>query len=1485
MSYTGDNGGISHTASGTFKPGSYKVLYTYRSDYPTHEGLVKVGDASIDAGEVEKLLAERKPEDNDFFLTSDAIEEAAHRRILQQHKTAGTSYDLASAFLAIAPCRDEQGDIREGYHRAVRDHELHNLMLRNGVPRVAPSGRTGRGAEREWFRATPEDVVGYFKQLTTGAAYEQGAESAEIVLREEQRVAVQKMLECYKVDAKGGDTKKFLLSAIMRYGKTITAYSMVKEHPEINTVLIITHRPVVLDGWHKDFDRVLKDQGYEFASASMGRTFAEVRGSDKFVYFASIQDLRGSFDDASLDGSDGAEVDEIFSKNQEVFQREWDLVIVDEAHEGTQTDLAQAVSSKLKSKYALHLSGTAMNIADQFTEDSVFEWTYHDERAALRKFEEEYPEAHNPYSDLPGLEILNYSLREIIAKVGAEGSFSLAELFRTKDSSGKPEFVYKESVNELLNLISANELKDVDPRLFPFSNFEMMDVLSDTLWVMPSVSAAKAMQEMLQQHVFFRNFATVNVAGDAIGADEALTIVRGAIDTNKRTITLTRGRLTTGVTVPEWSAVFLFSGMRSPISYLQTIFRAKSSGSLRNGMTKTTGYVFDFDPDRSLEMAVERATESVRRKLGEAAAVDHVNIEEELNTQLRDMPIYDVFQKGGRFRAANAEDISKTINKVFSRRIFESGWDSPVLFDLEVVGTFTPSDWKALQATSQTLDELQKKQKNEVTISESGLVTVAKAKNTKDALDNPAATKEERSEAEKAAKAEAELKKNIRKVISAVLVRVPFALLSVSGKMDVHSITPESLPDQLDDSSWYEIFGGGFHKRGAESSWEFILRFLDKERFRNAAAFTMERVREIASMPFWLRLPALTNLLGTFRHPDKETVLTQGYTVNRQATTTVGGLDWMDSHGRWRCANESYRTWSDLEAAESLSTIAPVWLGDKRGVFGKDSTMWESNSKSALYPVWTIASMMYARFGMGSGSEGTPEWNDALRNIVEQRVFVNSRLPYAADTAKTVIGLMVGQDFNSAVNANVSVSNLIDYSGEIMEKLKGDLRDRAFTTLSRWVFSPATYRDNSVSFRFDKIVSALRDKKSKHKIDSIERKREEAALAELNDPQLTADVALLSELGLQKFIDELEKRFESEAKSGSRERFTLTMSNPPYQITVGGRNHQVYPGFYTIAQAVSESVSMVFPLGWQTSSGRGSGSVLHESMRKDDQLVSVDNYYEINGTSPVMLFRGTGTGGVSVVYWERNHNNNGLADFYEYSEFVEQRDMTDVRHWDDAEQDIFDRISGWRAEHNVPDMKPSVAGWNPFGFAGYHTTDSKRGTYTHIHPESTEDATIPAWTRNKVGAKYDFWYPEPHLFERDPKTRKGFDKWKVIWPKSGAYRGHRSTKLLKPGEVHSDTFISSFFESRDKAEGFESYFKTFFYRHLTTVTASDQNSYSTVHRFVPDLSGVENPRTGRIGWDSDWTDEDLKILFKDVLTDEDWDHIKKSALASDNGKG
>lgn len=491
------------------------------------------------------------------------------------------------------------------------DHDFHEYLRKRGVERELSPKRT------EWhrFAGMPESSLEYFNDFA-GQDYSktQTSGAEDYVLRNEQEAAVAQALSAFD---EGYD--EVLWNAKPRFGKTLTTYDLLRKL-DVRHALIVTNRPAIANSWFDDFERFIGHQtNFKFVSESpslsnrspLSRkewTDLVLEDADekyRLIEFVSLQDLKGS---EYFGGS--------FDKLEHIANLHWDILIIDEAHEGIDTVKTDIAFEQISRNFTLHLSGTPFRAlaSGKFEQEQIFNWTYGDEREALETWSDEAED--NPYAVLPQMNLFTYQVSRMISDRLTEGvaleedeanidyAFDLNSFFATKDSG---YFEHEADIEKFLDCLTKNEK-------YPFSTPELRDEVRHSFWLLDRVASAKALQRLLKRHEVFKDYTIVLAAGDGRSADADLDTagksydrVRKAIEQAEKnggkTITLSVGQLTTGVTIPEWTAVMMLSNLSSPALYMQAAFRSQNPCIFeRSGLVlrKKNAYIFDFAPERTL---------------------------------------------------------------------------------------------------------------------------------------------------------------------------------------------------------------------------------------------------------------------------------------------------------------------------------------------------------------------------------------------------------------------------------------------------------------------------------------------------------------------------------------------------------------------------------------------------------------------------------------------------------------------------------------------------------------------------------------------------------------------------------------------------------------------------------------------------------------------------------------------------------------------
>lgn len=894
----------------TYQAFERKIIYAFsvpnkdgRLAY--YDGLEKIGDASISDFKIDAR-------DN-----SDDLKEVARKRIKQYAGTSGLPYQIDISRLAVTKT-----------NKIFRDHDVHEVLRRSGIP------KEDLGDANEWYRTDVKTIIKAIEAVEEGKSsiYAKTTEdkTQNIQFRPEQDKAIKETIDTFK------KKDKMLWNAKMRFGKTLSALQIAKKN-QYKKTLIITHRPVVSDGWFEDFHKIFTlEDGYVFGSKIKGEKIKYLANQEKpFVYFASMQDLRGS---EQVGGKHG-------DKNNEIFAIKWDFVIIDEAHEGTRTELAQNVLDSVKSTKEhttkiLELSGTPFNILDDYGEEQVFTWDYVMEQEAKQQWSIERPDEPNPYQSLPKVNMYTFELQKKFSEANfistEDKAFNFMEFFRVNNEG---EFIYEEKVNVFLDEISKSNSKTN----YPFSTEDFRNQLRHTLWLLPSVASCKAMKELLEQHPIFKtNYTVINVVDDGHedGASKTdLERVRKAITTDPaetKTITLTVRKLTTGVNVPEWAGVVFLNNTTSPANYLQAAFRAQTPFSDKKMGEKTNCYIFDFAPDRALTIMTEAA------KLNSGVGKKNTTAQKEQMAKfINFLPI--IGETGNGMQVYNVDSLLTKLKRVYAEKAVRTGFEDDSLYNDQLL-TLTDTDVNAFNNLKAIIGKTDKeKLPNKIDINNQGLSD----EEYEQAEKAKAKPKKERSpEEQDAIDKLSEAKKNRKTMISilrGISVRIPLMIYGMDLDID-KDIKIKNFANQIDDTSWKEFMPKGVTKE----LFNQFSKYYDGDVFIEAGKIIRNRAKSYDELDYIKRAEKIAELFATFKNPDKETVLTPWRVVNLQLAKTIGGLNYYDNEFSYmRDEGKELRHWVEMENTGEI--------------FSKGSKILDMETKTGLYSLYAAASLFYQR--------------------------------------------------------------------------------------------------------------------------------------------------------------------------------------------------------------------------------------------------------------------------------------------------------------------------------------------------------------------------------------------------------------------------------------------------------------------------------------------------------------------------------------------
>lgn len=708
-----------------------RLLYVLSINDRKHQGLLKIGEVFVD-----NEIADSK--------NSQELGKAVRAVLDARPYMQGVSYHIE-----YVECTTYDQDSKcykaDDVYRTLRAMDIPSKTL--GKYKDPTTGQT-EDADI-WFACTIFDIQDVINKIKQG----KGAGHGAIKFRPEQEKAIHDTVEYFQKEFKDPNKgKHYLWNAKMRFGKTLSGLEVAKRCGYRST-LIITHRPVVDKGWHDDFAKIfrtpeaLADYHAKGLEPAYGRRMMDDNdsqgdfytltnevdaGKKILVFFVSMQYLRLS----QFVGGKERNFDPL---KRAIMEYDWDFVMVDEAHEGIDAAAGVRVMNKLKKENTriLSLSGTPFNLLDKYEESEIYTWDYVMEQRAKLFWDEHHYGDPNPYADLPRMQILTFTLPKMLRDQAIQNNeiFKFHEFFRVYTEEDKlklqkfidnepnvikkaeyqaelakvkiDKFVHEKAINRFLDKL----VEESDTSLYPFSTDAFREHFRHTFWLLPGVKEAAALEQLLRQHeVFSEMFHIINAAGDGNIEDkngsalaDVLDNIRGNAKKNitkkDYTITLSCGKLTTGVSVPEWTAVLCMKGSENTpaANYMQTIFRVQTHAVLE-GRQKSDCYVFDFAPDRALtavaetaKMAVYAQTEKGKKQM----KLTQKKEEEHLAAFIKLCPVLSM-DEGEMGKHFSANQIFEKLSNVYIERAVRSGYADNSLYNPDQLMNLSPEQEKAL---------------------------------------------------------------------------------------------------------------------------------------------------------------------------------------------------------------------------------------------------------------------------------------------------------------------------------------------------------------------------------------------------------------------------------------------------------------------------------------------------------------------------------------------------------------------------------------------------------------------------------------------------------------------------------------------------------------------------------------------------------------------------------------------------------------------
>lgn len=1263
-------------------------------------------------------------------------------------------------------------------------------------------------------------------------------------LRTEQEKAVRLAINYFKKDHK---QNRYLWNAKMRFGKTLSALELARRMGtwqnalQAHRVLIVTHRPVVSKSWKEDFETIFENDStwhygtrFEDDENNVGDFYHLQELADRgehFVFFASMQYLRRSM----LVGGDNAE-----SLKADILQNNWDLVVIDEAHEGTRTSLGQRVIDMLTKEKTrvLHLSGTPFNLYDDFSDEQIYTWDYIAEQQAKHDWPSLHPDKPkeaNPYRSLPEMEMRIYDLGKILRNsLGSDAHFQFKEFFRTRQGSNVAEsergrFVHEDAVKDFLDLLCA----DSEDSHYPFSNDEYRQSFNHTLWVLPGVRECKAMAQMLHDHDTFSQFEIINVAGqndDDETRQDALDKVKkviGDVPEMTYTITLSCGRLTTGVTVRPWTAVFYLKGSEntSAATYMQTIFRVQSpyeyvdeEGQLR---MKTRCYVFDFAPDRSLKMVAETAkfaTLTQKEKRYARAVGSREKDIENMQGFLKFCPI--IAMDGGKMVECNAERIFEQLDHVYIDRVVRNGFNDNSVYDLRELMALDDSELKDLNilgdeiSKSTNMEKPKKAQK--ITISDNGLGGKESKKN--EVLEKARKKKREGKpltpEEEEQLRLEKEQKERERKerdnritILRGIALRIPLMMYGADVDNEEEGITLANFTKLVDEASWAEFMPRGVTKpmfRKFSKCFNPTVFVAAGKRYRQLA-------READSMSTIERIHRIAEIFSYFHNPDKETVLTPWRVVNMHMSDTIGGYCFWNERFDGPCEKQVNGT--DGKLFDWIPTQEPRFV-DRGGVThdvltDSQSKVLEINSKTGLYPLYVTYSLFRQRCNdfVQNGLIDDPEhysveeeqviWDD----ILAHNIFVICNTPMARRiTMRTLRG------FRNVEHYNIKEEKLIERAIEDQDALVADIKRAGY------------WHGNT---------------------------------------------------------------------SKEEMKFNAVVGNPPYQesSSVNNRQNPIYHYFYDIAESLGDIYSLISPARFLFNAGL-TPPAWNQKMLNDKHLKVVYFTQDSSTCFPntdikggvVIMMRNTNILGKAITTFLPNKSLNSIASKFDPDSdnnlkaiiFGGRSDLKfNSTFLEEYPQSPEDRLAFIQIKR--PQVKKLGSNEE------FELKSSTFEALPYAFLDMVDDARNYYHLLGLVRSKRAWKYVEKRYMSARYPNNNNIEAYKVFVPKANGSgilgEALSKTEIGKPGDSATSTFISiGAFESEEEAVNCSQYLKTKLLRCLLGILKITQDNPPSVWAYIPlqDFTSSSD-----IDWTQSVADIDRQLYKKYNLSEEEIDFIER----------
>lgn len=1429
-------------------------IYAYTlPEVSSHEGYIKIGDTN----------------------------RQVKKRIFEQVGTAGLNPDILFEKLA----KKSDGT---WFH----DKSLHRFLQLNGVEK---KDFNGHADEWFYFNGTPEKA-----ELLTDKYINSDYDEIQVdethsdySLRSEQSRAVQLTLDYYN---SGKEPKEFLWNAKPRFGKTLTSYDFVRKINATN-VLIVTNRPAIANSWFDDFKKFIswQETGMKFVSETDSLKDKALSREDFInfinttqheipsqITFISLQDLKG----AKFAGGS-------YEKLEWVSGLNWDLLIIDEAHEGIDTAKTDVAFDKIKRNFTLHLSGTPFKALanNKFNEDQIFNWSYVDEQEA--KTDWDYTTGSNPYENLPTLSLFTYRMSKMIEDQVSKGltldddsnvdfTFDLNEFFRVKEDG---KFEYEASVKRFLDNLSSGK--------FPFSTEEHRGELNHTFWLLPRVNSAKALETLLKSHPVFGEYKIVLAAGDGISVDsdpileeegrdykrneKSFDKVKKAISENEKTITLSVGQLTTGVTIPEWSAVLMLSNIKSPSLYFQAAFRAQNPYEFEQDgklYRKENAYIFDFAPERTLLLFDEFAN-----NLSSGSSKTNEERKKKIKKLLNFFPVIGEDDEGN-MHELDATEILTIPTHITSTEVVKRGFMSNLLF-ANIAGIFGGNS-----PFKEILDKIKPEKNKRLTdrrevnvttpmLDDDSNVSVPKdivINHTKDIFGDAIYRVMETSEMYEVPKVAAvanEIRDTLDKGFSKL--KGIFNLNKTQTdkvKTEVTSVIQDVVQKNVEM----------YQNQVREIEYNF------KEQIQTAQeAHDEVKVEQLKSEFEQKKVEVTQTLTENLNTEVSETIETavEKQIVNveekKKKTTEDDVRDhlrgfartipaFLMAYGDNDTTLASFEENIDEPTFEELTSITVDEFRKLRDGFGYVDENGNNRKVPGLFNEVVFDASIKEFFN--TKSRLSNYFDETLTEDIFD--YIPPQQTNQIFTPRRVVRLMVDliADNNPGIfsDYNLKFIDLYTKSGfyiaEIVKRLNEGLKDQIPNTEERikWILENQVYAcapSNIIHNIAKNYIFA--DFKSISNKNIVECDLTE--FAKHNNPNATKKLQ-------EVFGDENLK-------------FDVIIGNPPYQELDGGAQVSATPIYHHFVRLAKELnpqlVSLIMPTRWYAG-GKGLDD-FRDEMINDTHLRELHDWLTPEDIFPTTNIRG----GVCYFLWDRNYDNTQkLTRIVTHVNNTVTSDVmrstripgVDIFIRDNIAVNLLHKIYG---ENDAKELKLNntmmdyVSSAKAFGFRGYFVKDEK------FRP-SSKGLSDPVKCYGLKGAE--------GYVERSevPSRLEWIDKWKIFTAESNNIGtelndDNFNTIIGTPGTICTETFVvigADLELDEARAYNLSLYLKTKFSRYLHSISKVSQHGTRSTYRFIPlqDFSSRSD-----IHWSASVQEVDRQLYKKYGLSDDEINHIERRIKA------